>query len=304
MRPTAFAVPDPETESILCPEPGIYEDIPFREYCEWDAINASRLKRIEKSPAHYIYQDNSDTPALRFGRLLHGFVLEPMEAPKMFQQMPDFGRHPDNVDAKGKPSKSPQTKWCRDQRAAYQIKCENTDVTLITQAELTLAHECVTDLHRYENFRRFVPSDSRRELSIVWHDKHTGLRCKARLDCVFDEITDVKTCEDPDPRNFPWDLYKYGYHCQAAHYQTGWKELTGDEIPFNILAVGKSMPRMICGAPVGEESLQLGRVTNLERMHLILECKENNAWPGYEDPAAWDVPDRYLDDVLSGGTEE
>lgn len=62
------------------PEPGIYEGISFKRYCRIEAVNQSTLKEILKSPRHYkaaIDKGETDTPAMRDGRIIHSLVLEP-----------------------------------------------------------------------------------------------------------------------------------------------------------------------------------------------------------------------------------
>ena len=35
--------------SDKCPGPGIYEDVSFADYCDWDAVNHGKLCRIDKA---------------------------------------------------------------------------------------------------------------------------------------------------------------------------------------------------------------------------------------------------------------
>ena len=51
-----------------------------KEYNELDALRATALKELVKSPFHCRYcehEDKKPTPALIFGRQLHSYILEP-----------------------------------------------------------------------------------------------------------------------------------------------------------------------------------------------------------------------------------
>ena len=282
-----------------CPAPGIYRGVPFRDYRAWPAVNSSRLKLLGKSPAHYRAYINTDSDAMRFGRLLHGYVLEPDTAPAQFQLMPDFAKHPDNCTSGGKPSKSATTAWCQERRKTHREECEQAGVTLITQAELNLACECVTAIKQFPQFRRYIPEDSGREVSIVWEDRHTGILCKARYDCVFDELTDLKTDRDANPDNFEWVIAQREYHCQAAWYQDGLKTLTGERLPFNFLVCGKEAPIQVVGKQLGNASIEAGRDINLDRMALLEQCMRDDDWPGYSSEGIFEIPDKYLPDEVT-----
>ena len=66
-------------ESII--KPGLYRDIDFDTYSEWDAVNASTLNGFSRTPAHVYYDmlhgGKERTAALDLGWLVHLVVLEP-----------------------------------------------------------------------------------------------------------------------------------------------------------------------------------------------------------------------------------
>jgi len=77
------------------PEPGIYAGISFKRYCRIEAVNQSTLKEILKSPKHYkaaTEKGESDTVAMRDGRIIHSLVLEPRSIPSRVAVWPEERR--------------------------------------------------------------------------------------------------------------------------------------------------------------------------------------------------------------------
>lgn len=74
------------------PEPGIYFDVPFDVYRQWDAQNWSALKHCGRSMESYKYhwenEDDEATDAQLNGQLFHAAVLEPGEVRKRFAMTP------------------------------------------------------------------------------------------------------------------------------------------------------------------------------------------------------------------------
>ena len=69
--------------------PGIFTDIPLEEYLAWEAVGASDLSNMIRSPAYCRYkQQNPDedkqTPAKRLGSAIHCILLEPDEWGKRY----------------------------------------------------------------------------------------------------------------------------------------------------------------------------------------------------------------------------
>jgi hypothetical protein len=91
-----------EFPSEDCPDVGIYYGVSFAEYCEWDAINHSRLQRIDKSPLHCHANPTRETSqAMRLGQLVHAGKLEPHSVDERYAVMPQYELMHGNVTAKG-----------------------------------------------------------------------------------------------------------------------------------------------------------------------------------------------------------
>ena len=290
--------------SELCPEPGIYHGVSFAEYHEWDAINHSRLPLIDKSPLHcFVGRSYEETDAMRFGSLVHCGKLEPESIAARYMVMPDYANHPDNVTSKGdKPASPAATSWYKTKRANFEEVAKQLGKLVVTQ---TLYDNLQLSLAAMLNENRITDAVNRgkTEVSIVWNDTTTGIKCKARLDCVSDILLDLKTHEDvkspsPLPVSFEWSMAQRNYYTQAAWYQEGWYQVTGQRLPFWFCVVSTTQPIQCIAAPVGEMTLRLGREKNQERLAMYAKCKASGVWPGYSSPELFELPEKYFPDEV------
>lgn len=304
-KPTVWNDVETEAPSEQCPEPGIYPGISFTEYCEWDAINHSRLCRIDKSPLHCKTQpDFEKSAAIRLGQLVHCGRLEPDSVEQRYAIMPEFELYSENTTSNGKPSTSTATTFVKQARLEFRQAAVKEQKTVVSTAEYTACQNALEAILLNRDVVAMV-NTGRCELSIVWNDRHTGLRCKARLDCQRpNSLMDLKTSEDgrnsPLPESFEYAMWTYNYYTQAAFYQQGWETLTGERLPFWFAVVSTTTPMQCIAAPVGEMTLQLGRTKNAERMSKYLLCKQTDSWPGYESPEIFELPERYFPDEVKG----
>jgi exodeoxyribonuclease VIII len=299
MRPSVFDV-EPEEPSDNCPEPGIYEGVPDHVYRAWDAVNHSRLCTIDKSPLHYKLNRGIDsTPALQLGTLIHCGRLQADLLAQKFVVMPQFELDEANTTKDGERTSSASTSYVKNAKKAFEASANENKQSIVTAAEFAKYRGAMEALGTCPDFVRDAES-GRRELSIVWHDHRTGLRCKARIDIACtDKLIDLKTKDEkadqsPLPVAFEWAIAGYSYHSQAAFYADGWEALTGKRLPFWFAVVTTSEPFQCIFAPLGETSLGVGRDKNIERLSKVLYCKLSNTWAGYESPELFELPDKYL----------
>ncbi len=276
-----------------CPEPGIYYDIPFEQYVAWDAVNNSRLKLLERSPLHYKTGfKNEPTASMALGSLCHAGVLEPLKLIERYTYMPDFSRDVENVTSGGERSFSKATKYvkqCEDQfRTAMRGKeiIDETAYKKMIGISSTLS-QC--------ELMQFLRKKGSAEVSIVWVDSETGLRCKARADWVRDSqpqeplvVLDLKTTQDAS--DFERSIYKYGYHRQLAFYRRGFREVTGRAADMWICAVETTEPFGHRVAPM-RESLDQGDREVSALLKQLRDCTDGNAWHGYDHPDEWLLPE-------------
>ncbi|MEO2024286.1 MAG: hypothetical protein ABGZ23_00225, partial [Fuerstiella sp.] len=168
------------------PAPGIYHDVPFEEYCAWDAINNSSLAPALKSPRHYKHGlDNprDDTDAFRFGRLCHAGRLEPAAVLDRYIVMPDMSK--DIKTADGKPARSPKaTTEYKRRVATWEEQQAEADCEVVTRQRFEEFKGVLDSLNGNILAREWFGTDGPAELSILWKDPITQLVCKIRIDKV------------------------------------------------------------------------------------------------------------------------
>ena len=248
------------------PEPGIHKDVPFADYCQWDAVNASRLKLAKKSMFHFHKYESRDATHLKIGRADHTATLEPDKF------MLEF------------------TVWTGGRRAgktwdAYQEA--NCGKSILTVSEyddiIAMRNAVLTDRVAKCIFRKGTP-----ELSMVWVDPETQLTCKGRVDWLragrkTGRMYDLKTARDIGD-DFNAAAIRYGYFLSAAFYMDGYVLARGKGsakvTEFELVAVENVPPWDVAVRPISSEDLQRGRDEYRELLTKIANCKRAKTWPG------------------------
>ena len=170
-------------------EDGLFPGLTYEEYCAIPAVRHSFLVDMEQqSPmhAHYIAATGGqeDTHALMLGRALHLALLEPEKFDSEILATPEIDRR----------TKAGKIAWINFKRQAEgRITLEPGEMTRVREmARAVLGHEAARDLFSHKGVN---------EMTLVWTDRVSQVRCKARVDrwtAVKKQpiLVDVKTCRD------------------------------------------------------------------------------------------------------------
>lgn len=285
---------------IAAPEPGIYPNVDFDEYLDWDAISNSRINLARRSLAHFRANASLEsTPGIRIGSLSHCGKLEPLMLARRYAVMPRFEDDESNLTAKGEKPDSPRsTKYYREK--AKEFETVNSDKQIVSQSEYDRMVAIVTSLNEHPRSCEYFGAPGPMEIAIVWDDPETRLRCKARLDKYTPgtRIVDLKTYTPEQGYLSPLDKFvrsiaNYGYHRQMAHYQNGVSVLTQTRCEPALVVVENVAPYCVMAARMNEEWLEIGRREVAETLRAIRDAYDRNTWTGYESPDAWFVPNWY-----------
>lgn len=270
-------------------ETGIYDNMPFDEYLAIEALNNSSMLSARKSPRHFKCRRVSEIAKhFSLGSFVHCGVLEPSAVRERYAAVPDYHLHEQNTTATGSRSKSRSTKYVRDltekfsaMNAGKEIIPRDWFATLLSVSENIAACEAARD----------KLSVDMTEVSIVWVDEATGIKCKGRIDAVSpgDFFADLKTTVDIS--KFCDSIARYSYCTQMAHYQSGWRAITGDLLTPWIVAVEKERPFCVQSAPVCADSVAFGELERRKLLSIISDCRKSNEWPGPESPDEWKLPE-------------
>jgi len=232
-----------------------------RDYRRRDGISNSALKAICRSPLHYkaaLERPQSDTPALAFGRLVHGLVL--------LNDPGNIAIKPDGMNFTTKEGKA----WKAEMIAAGK--------DIHSQEDWSNALDIQDAVSNHEEASRLLDLCEHREITVT--NTLADMLVKGRLDAYSPKnavILDLKTCEDASPSGFIHSIRRYRYDRQAAFYSA----LTEEKCRFWFIAVEKEPPYAVgvydIAIPIIKHRLK-DIITDLQ---ILRECQATDVWPGY-----------------------
>lgn len=259
-----------EATQIAAPEPGIYEGVPFETYLAWDAASNSRLVEMERSPAHCrakIDAPRKSTPAQELGTALHFAILEPELFASRYAVAPVCDRR----------YKEGKQVWA-DFVAANPGKCH------LDNEDWETCQAVADAVRKHPDAGLILRATDKREVSGVWDDPATGLRCKLRMDLpcqALGILADLKSTEDASPAAFARSIVNFNYHCQGAHYLGGAAALDWIFEQFCVIAFEKSKPYGVMVYRLEDEALEIGERKLRPFIEQYAACKRSGIWPGY-----------------------
>ncbi len=240
--------------------------MPAAQYHATDAVSASLLKQIAKSPAHaraYLQQQQEPTAAMLFGTAFHTCVLE---SERFAEDYAVF-----EGDKRTKAGKE-----------AYEalVASGKTIITATDYATITAMASAIGD---HPAASKLVRGDGQTEVSMFWEDDETGLQCKCRPDIWIAQgtgsvIVDLKTTEDASPEGFARSIQTYGYGIQAAHYLAG----SGADA-FIFVAVEKKAPYAVAVYELDPLSLEICEAKRRSLLEYWANCRKAEMYPAYSD---------------------
>lgn len=250
-------------------KPGIHRGIDFAQYLADPGVNNGALADLDRSPAHcYALHLDPDrpqedrTPAMLAGSLLHCFVLERGEVENRYVIKPE------DVDYRTKAGKA----W-RDEQTRAIITHDDWERAKAQSAAVLKNAYLRELLHEADT-----------EVTVIWQDAATGLRCKARPDAAKGNpfrlrVLDLKSTADITPRGIARSIATYGYHRQAAHYTNGLQANGYDVAEFVFGFVSSTYPYLAAPYILDDETAQQGRDEVAELLDLYRACTATGEWP-------------------------
>ncbi len=273
---------------------GIHHDLPFDDYRAIDAANKSSLDDIiDLSPMHADYNrrnPKADSPALLIGRALHCLLLESETYDSQFVVAPKCAAVKKDGDACGNNAvgQDPSGCWVCGVHAKGKGCDTPMGISLLTteQAGAVVGmRDAILRNHVARKFIEDIGEGDANELSAVWTDKETGLRCKGRFDMGrwmnWEAVGDIKTTQCASLIEFERSLTTFKYHRQAAFYQDGAAALGVPFKHFPIIAVEKEPPHGVGIFRLKDLDIEAGREEIRRGLRLWAECKQRDRWPGY-----------------------
>lgn len=244
--------------------------LPFEVYVGINALNQSKLKTLAKSPRHCKHElDNPKPPssAMRVGSLADTAIFDPELMHDLYAVRPKL-----------------DMRRTEDKRRAELFEAHNHGKTIVTADEWNRAQDIAAALNKDEDCRAFIEASDRTQVTGIWQDKETGLRCKLRADAMCSDlgvIYDLKTTRDASRYAFEKSIFDYRYYWQAAWYLDGLKELGLSFSHYCIIAVENEAPYCPKVYRLQDEVIDLARREMAPLKRLYAKCLKENKWPGY-----------------------
>ncbi|OCI31073.1 PD-(D/E)XK nuclease-like domain-containing protein [Oerskovia enterophila] len=256
-------------------EIGIHYDVPELEYHALPGLSSTGVKAMLDSPARYQHsrRHRVEKTAFDLGHAVHGMVL-------------GTGLDLVRIDAE-----EWRTNAVKEEVAAIRaaggvpLKPSQYD-TATAMAEKVKAHPDAGRLF----------AGGRTEVSVLWDDVESGVRCRGRLDYLHEAagvVVDLKTARSADPREFARTAANLGYDVQAAHYLDGLTQAGGTATRFLHVLVETEAPHLVSVVELDVDYLAIGRAKTRAAIDLYARCLERGEWPGYPTGITRIAPPRW-----------
>ena len=183
------------------------------EFLQNRPLSKSSLMEFNKSPKHYIHylqKKKKDSEAMRTGTLLDIRLLTPDQFDKKIVIV-------DSIPGE-------RIKGYEGFMAVYKEQ----KVIPATQSEIDNIDNAIEAAMNTPEVRLYIDGIKKTQIEMRWHNKKNNLPLLGYVDfetMVSDQlfIGDLKKTRSADPDDFTRDIYKYGYHIQAAAYLDAYK---------------------------------------------------------------------------------
>lgn len=264
-------------------KPGLYRDVPFEEYLSWPCVHHSDLVLFNKSAAHVreaMLHPRAGTKAQEFGQAYHTAILEPGRFAKEYIAGISTDSDGNKIDRRTKAGKEAWAEFEKNSRG----------MRILDPADYEMLIGMQRRIWRHPSVKELLSAPGHSEVSIVWVDEETGLKCKARLDRVavyggYPYLVDLKTTDrDASERGVTSTIARYSYHQQAGMYHAGMEVLfPGPYRKFAFVFQEKTRPYEPSVNDLDDVALAQGKSQFRKHLRRFKECLDSGEWPGYGD---------------------
>lgn len=272
------------------------KDITWDQYRELPRMNGSTLVAGRDSMLELKRAIDGggrvETKPMRFGSQLHCLLLEPDRFEETHVVMPDFKVDPGNLTKSGTRSFA-KTQWVTDAEDAFRAENEGKEVIGRSDYDKAL---CMIESVRSHPLASDWLRTGAKEITALGEIR--GIAFKGRIDILTDgRIIDLKSTGDVSPRRFKWTNIDFGYPEKLAIYRELVRQVTGDVLPVNAIAVEGTEPwdRVNYDYPYWLLDYAMHRVNALIDSYKM--CRESGIWPGKDHGAESvevPVPESYM----------
>lgn len=288
---------------------GWHDGLSMADYLANPAVSASKCwKCYSETPAHLAHEireavDDS-TDAKNLGSLTHTKVFEPEVFDSRYVVLGRCeGRKKDETRCQyqGSVYRDGQS-FCGTHDPHGKDVPMSSDIELVTEKQRDEAIGMDEALKAHPTAAEILAAEGPREVTGIWTDPGTGLRCRIRPDLLiydpaatpdryFYSTVNLKTTSKGvgPGGGFVRDFERKGHYFKAAFYRMGLRELWDIE-PQNFLypVVESKPPHQVIVYRLNEDALDIGENEVREALNTLARCVESGDWPGY-GPAIYDL---------------
>lgn len=256
--------------------------MPAEQYHQWDAVNASLLRKLRDYPPAQVRWEQlhpqDETPAMTFGTLLHTLVLEESALESRYAIAPKIDKR----------TNAGKAQWKEFETAAFA-----TGRAPLREEEFQKAQRMRDAAWRDPFVRRLLSAAGGiNEGSVVWREPVHGMLCKLRFDRLVriggnTFILDLKTAASAAPERFSRVIEEKGYHLAAEWYTRG---LEAEDVrrvgmetqrTFLWVVLDKDEPHLAAVYQPDPADLEDGAHDCNRLLALYAHCQKTDTWPGY-----------------------
>ena len=224
-------------------------------------VGSSTLKTIHKKSVYHAVNrlQTEPTPAMLLGSAIHAKVLEPKKFDDEFLLI-------EKLDLRYNADKEKKKEY----EASGKILIQPKDGELIDNV-----YDSVLS-------NPFAAQYLAGDIELSHYTTFMDVKVKVRPDVKGkDFISDLKTCQDNSPRAFRSDVFKYGYHIQAAFYCM----VLGYPVEsFKFIAVETNHPYTTEVYTLSEEMIEMGIADMVNALDKWKEYKQTGEVKLYDLP--------------------
>ena len=226
-----------------CPV-GFYSDVPRMAYLQHPALSRSAVAAGARySIAHAWHEWKSSpeeemTKAQKFGSAFHLLTLEPEKFRARYDRAAD--RCQGTLASGEQCSYSPKDRYDGDWYCGTHAPSDKEPdaIETLTAGQFEACHEMTKSAEMHPESNALLNGrPGLEEVTMIWVNPETGLRCKARIDRLIDmhpgeevkpALVDLKTTDSAHKEDFRRKVGRYGYWAQGAFYTMGFNTLAAD----------------------------------------------------------------------------
>ena len=270
---------------------GWHFNIPMADYLADPALNATGLGNFGRSPLHYQHTRNNPkdaTPAMIEGTALHYAVLEPALFADRYIVLGQC-----DATKKGDGKRCTNTgvvyrrgnTYCgvrgHDPQAGEPMRDGIDVLSEEAMARLLNAQAAVAN---HAVARKFFDGQGWSEVTGIWTDLASGVRCKIRVDREIERAalhTDLKYTADASPDFFQRQAANMGWVKRSAWYRRGMEAL-GTPADGSVIIAVESQGAQDCAVYLFDEGDIAAFGDSISaRLDEFAECEASGVWPGY-----------------------